>query len=421
MAGRMANGVLYSGTWSKTGGEHQAVRLSGTGGTLDFMLYRANSWRFTPAGAGGAAAYIGEAKEYASQLPDIARAMQSGGDLADSYRLQWLDFAEAIRVNREPSCSFEEAARAVKTCCTIVPATTAEPEVEALPADSPVISVILSVQGDWRLARRTVGHLRAQTICAQIELVLMAVSHHPITIPDGETAGFHSLQMIPMPPDSSVAQANAAGTRAASAPVVVFAEDHCFPEPDWAAALLNAHTNDYAAVGPEISNANPDGIVSWCDYLVGYGPWMSPCSPGQVPFLPGHNSSYKRAILLEYGERLEAMLEAETVLHYDLLRQGRKLYLEPAARASHVNFALWNVWLPVQFHCGRVFGGSRAQGWPLSRKLIYTAASPLIPLVRTARICRFTERALFYHEQYLVPIGAHAGHRWARPAVPHCL
>jgi hypothetical protein len=185
-----------------------------------------------------------------------------------------------------------------------------------------------------------------------------------------------------------VAQANATGIRAAAAEVVALAEDHCFPEPDWAAALIDAHARGYAAVGPEIANANPGSVVSWCDYLIGYGPWMSPCRAGHVPFLPGHNSSYKSAILLEYGDRLEAMLESETVLHYDLIHRGHTLYLEPGARAAHVNFAQWGVWMPVQYHCGRVFGGSRASQWNLSRKLIYGFASPLIPLVRAARICR---------------------------------
>jgi len=263
------------------------------------------------------------------------------------------------------------------------------PPAEAAPPETgPALSVILGVHESYATVRRTVRRLRAQTARGRIELVLVAVSDKPLEVPPDDLEGFFASKLVALAPGVSVAAANAAGTRAASAPVVAFAEDHCYPEPGWAAALLEAHKHGYAAVGPEIANANPGSVVSWCDYLIGYGFWMSPCRAGEAPFLPGHNSSYKRDELLAYGERLEAMLESETVLHFDLARRGRKLYLEPRARAAHVNFALWGAWLPVQYHCGRMFAGSRASDWGLGRKLFYAAASPLIPAVRAARLCR---------------------------------
>jgi hypothetical protein len=73
------------------------------------------------------------------------------------------------------------------------------------------------------------------------------------------------------------------------------------------------------------------------------------------------------------------------VLHYDLGRRGRTLYLEPRARVGHLNFALLPVWIKVQFHGGRVFAGFRAAEWSVLHKLFYAAASPLIPLVRFVR------------------------------------
>ena len=47
----------------------------------------------------------------------------------------------------------------------------------------------------------------------------------------------------------------------------------------------------------------------------------------EVDYLPGHNSSYKRDVLLGYGDRLESMMESETVLHWDLRAKGHRLYL----------------------------------------------------------------------------------------------
>ena len=60
----------------------------------------------------------------------------------------------------------------------------------------------------------------------------------------------------------------------AHAPIVALAEDHCFPEPGWADALIRAHQGPWAVVGPVVRNANPATIVSWCDFVIGYGPWM---------------------------------------------------------------------------------------------------------------------------------------------------
>lgn len=206
--------------------------------------------------------------------------------------------------------------------------------------------------------------------------------------PASDVSGFWGYQVIPVGPVTSIARANAAGVRHARAPLVALAEDHCFPEPSWAAALIAAHEGPWAVVGPAVRNANPSTVVSWCDFVVGYGPWMDPVTAGPARFLPGHNSCYKKAVLLAYGDRLDEMMEAETVLHFDLERRGYKLRLEPAARAAHTNFALASSWLPVMFHQGRLFGASRARAWGAARRLLYGAAGPLIPPVRLLRCLR---------------------------------
>jgi GT2 family glycosyltransferase len=171
--------------------------------------------------------------------------------------------------------------------------------------------------------------------------------------------------------------------------VVAFAEDHCFPDPGWAEALLECHAGDaVAAVGPVFRNANPRTLVSWCDFVIGYGPWIDLTTAGDQPFLAGHNSSYRRAVLLELDNQLEELLEAETVLHLELRSRGYRLVVEPRARAAHANFARLGSWLPVQYHCGRVFAARRARHWGRLRRVFYAGASPLIPVVRLVRALR---------------------------------
>jgi hypothetical protein len=261
------------------------------------------------------------------------------------------------------------------------------------PGTQPAISVVLPTTSDFGSIAATVRYLRRQSVADRLELVVVAMAR-PDFLPDiSACRGLWGVQLVHTERHSH-GHACAAGVRAARASVVAFAEDHCFPEPGWAEALLGAYTDvDVAAVGPIFRNANPGTLVSWCDFIIGYGPWIDPEAAGDPPFLAGHNSSYRREVLLALGERLAAALESETVLHLELRSQGRRLVVEPRARAAHTNFGRYDVWLPVQYHCGRVFAAERARRWGWPRRLFYAAASPLIPCVRLVRALRQLRRS----------------------------
>jgi Glycosyl transferase family 2 len=256
----------------------------------------------------------------------------------------------------------------------------------------PSLSVVLACTKGVDSVETTLRHLAGQTIASQIELIVVGPPNGRGAPAADVVDAFWGCEFVALASLDSIAQANAVGARAARAPVVALAEDHCFPEPRWAEALVEAHEGPWAAVGPAMVNANPGSAVSWADFLIGYGPWAEPVPTGEAPFLPGHNSSYKREVLLEYGEGLTGALEAETVLHLELRARGHRLLLCSAARARHVNFSLLRSWLRVQVHNGRVFAGARAQGWAPGRRALYAAASPLIPLVRLRRCARVARR-----------------------------
>lgn len=249
----------------------------------------------------------------------------------------------------------------------------------------PALSVILATPGDFGALRRTLAHLAAQTARDALELVIVATSRDTLQADADVLARFPRHAIVEIGDFVSLGAANAAGVRAATAPLVALAEDHCFADPDWAAHLMRAHDGPWAAVGPAVRNANPATVVSWADLFIGYGPWLEPVDRGEVAFLPGHNSSYKRAVLLEYGERLDALLTVETVLHWELRAKGYRLLLEPAARVAHTNFSLWSSWLPVLWLNGRAFAAERRNGMSIAARALYVAGAPLIPFVRLAR------------------------------------
>ena len=260
---------------------------------------------------------------------------------------------------------------------------------------TPELSVILVTPDRFETIRRTVSWLNVQALRHRLELVIIAPSLEELELDENELGGFHGFRVVEVGTVRSVAAGHAAGVREASAPVVVFAEDHSYPQPGWAEALIAAHREPWAAVGPVVANANPRSVVSWADFLPGYGPWLDPTPGGAVDYLPGHNSSYKRDLLLELGSDLEPMLNAESVLHWELQGRGHRLYLEPRAKTRHFNFSRLSSYLSATFLHARTFASERARGgrWRPLRRVAYAGAWPLIPLVRLRRVFRDVRRA----------------------------
>lgn len=251
---------------------------------------------------------------------------------------------------------------------------------------APRLSVIIATPNRYATIRKTIRHLLSQTIRHQLEIVIVASSRENLQLDENELVPFGRVQVVELGSLLSIGSANAAGIRRAQSAIIALAEDHCFPDPQWAERLTAAHQGPWAAVGPGVRNANPNTAVSWADLFIGYGPWLTPSPSREAEFLPGHNTSYKRAILLEYGDQLDSMMQAETVLHWDLRRKGYRLYMESTASVAHTNFSLWSSWGPAQLYNGRLFAGTRAREKPLSWRILFTVGAPLIPAVRLWRI-----------------------------------
>lgn len=252
----------------------------------------------------------------------------------------------------------------------------------------PAISVVLVTPDTWATIRRTAACIHAQTILSQIELVIVAPSAQVIDPTVPELDGFHSVRIVPAGSIHSVAKGNAIGAMAATSDIVAFIEEHAFPDVDWAAALVAAHRTPCAAASPVVRNAAPESAVAWADHLVSYGPWMDPSPSGPRDSLCWHNVSYKRRVLLESGEELEARLAAETNLHWHLRTRGETLWLASEARIAHLGFVHLKGALGEALYNGRAFAVSRSANWSFWRRLAYAVGSPLIPVIRLIRLAR---------------------------------
>lgn len=263
-------------------------------------------------------------------------------------------------------------------------------------ANSPDMSVVVVSLDGYARIRRTVAALRAQTAKRQLEIVIVAPSREVLRLDEADLQDFLSFQVVEVGPIRSTGGAVAAGFQRAQAPVVAYAEEHSYPFPTWAEALLLAHQQPWGAVGVAIVNANPDSIISWANLFSDFGPSVDPAVRGVTSHLPWHHGSYKRELLSGYdSEQLQNFMETEGLLHQALQARGYQLYLEPAAKSNHVNVSTMLSLIRCEFVGGRLFGAARVRHnkWSMARRLLYILGSPLIPVLRLRRTLQEVRRA----------------------------
>jgi hypothetical protein len=239
-----------------------------------------------------------------------------------------------------------------------------------------------------------VERLQAQREPEQIELVVVAEDADRFGLPDtapGSLGGIRIVEHSRMP----MRNARAAGVRAAAGDVIVIGETHAFPAPGWADALLNAHEQGWVIVTPALRNANPGRRLSWAGFLLNYGRWMDGMRARPIGSAAGYNSSYKRSALLAFDDELESLLWAGSVLHDRMRSRGWRFYFEPAAKVDHLNVTHPADWFAEIFIAARFLAGNRRREWPLLRRLVYVAGSPLLPglfVVRALPALRLARR-----------------------------
>jgi hypothetical protein len=254
------------------------------------------------------------------------------------------------------------------------------------------LSVILVVGERRDRAVGALASLLAQEDAGRLEILLLDLAPgEPAPLPGSERPGVLTVRL---PADTLFAAAKAEGVRRASAPVVAFLEEHCRTHAGWARALIEAHRGPWAGVGAEVHNGNPGSAVSRVVALMNYHPWLPPAPRAEFDMLPGHNASFKRDVLLAYGDHLKELMRAEIVLHGKLRADGHRLFLEPTARFEHINESSLPSIFRGYFLFHRCYGPMRAAtfGWSPARRLFYAAATPVIPIYFLVKLWRTLSR-----------------------------
>lgn len=252
----------------------------------------------------------------------------------------------------------------------------------------PSLSAIVVVGSRRERSQRVLNALGAQTIAASLEIIVvdLAADAPQLKTPPGVRTVYLSR-----PKTEPWARLRAEGLQCANAKVVAFIEDHCFPAPNWAEVLVEAHKGPWAAVGYSFTNANPKTYISRAGMIADYGLWAHPARHGPTSLLPGNNVSYKRDLLLSFGDQITIVLSPDFNIHETFIKRGLAMFVESRALAAHQNFSFLSDLLRANHAYCRLLAASRvqAQSWGELRRIAYGFGVPLgAPVMKFIRLMR---------------------------------
>ena len=258
--------------------------------------------------------------------------------------------------------------------------------------EKPFISLVLVAGPQRQRSQRALQSLLDQEAGSELEILLIDTGNAAAPLPGADDPRVRSIAARK---EQTYVAMRIAAINEAQGDVVAFLEEHAAVLPGWFNALKQAfRSGNWAGVGCEMHNANPGRGISNAVALMNYMTWTPPALPGSSRMLPGHNSAYRRDVLLSWHEELPMLLQSEVLLQWRICESGRQLRVEPSARIAHLNegriatichgYYLWN----------RCFGSSRARiyQWPLAKKLGRVLGTPLMPFVRLGKAAIFLLR-----------------------------
>jgi len=249
---------------------------------------------------------------------------------------------------------------------------------------APALSIVLVASEGFQSIARVVHYLSRQTARESIELILVGASTESLLRDSAPWVGqFHSIRAVENRKLDNVDVAGTPGIRAAQAPVVALIEDHAYPDPKWAAAILKAHEGPYVAVGSAFRNANPSSLLSWANLLMSYGSWSEPVHGGETTSISRHNVSFKKTAL-ENLPNLEDLFGRGGALLGTLRKNGGRFFLASDAIVEHVNFSRLLPTLTLRVQGARLSAASRArlEHWSVAKRAVYVLCGALIPFLR---------------------------------------
>lgn len=244
------------------------------------------------------------------------------------------------------------------------------------------LSVLIPAFHGYHSVAAALDAWEAQTCRDQLEILIMCP----------EDAGSAPVEPGSLPPGQIIVptgsallhEARAIAIQRAAADYIMLAEDHCLPDPDWAAAMLQRMAEGWDVICPALRPGNRHSCWSEGSFLIGYGEWMIPVEGGPVDVVCGWNVVVRTQLLRDSGPALVRELMVGAFLVRRLHSQGCRFYLENRACMQHFD-PTGPLRAPMFWVLGVGFGHIRAAHWPFAARLLYFLAAPAVALLHWKR------------------------------------
>jgi len=255
-----------------------------------------------------------------------------------------------------------------------------------VPSDSPRVSVVIASLVGAPFIDDCISSLEQQAKEWNAEVIVVACG--PAEYASRIALKFPWVRVIPRAARETVPELRKCGVAEAAGEVVAIIEEHCVAAPDWLTRLINAHAGgEYGVVGGPVVDHAYLRLRDWTVYFLEYNGYLPPWREGEEHDLGSANIAYSRALLMKYQDCLgDGYWEAG--LHPRLLADGVKFRPVPEMQVRHRGPFDYGYYLQQRYWFSRAFAGCRSQQLPLSRKIAYVVAAPLLPFLLLARMSK---------------------------------
>lgn len=254
-------------------------------------------------------------------------------------------------------------------------------------SSGPAVSVVVASTRSASLLGACLGSLVPQ--CARIGAELVVARSGDAIDIAGLARGYAGLRVVALPTGATIPQLRGAGMAMATGDIIALTEDNCIADPDWVDMLVSGATDDVDVVGGAIDNGRRERAMDWAAYFAEYG-YCAATRPGNgepAPKIAAANVAYSRRVVDQVVGWARSG-EWENVVHDRLGRQGSAMrFMRTAAVYQNSRTEFWP-FCRNRYDHGLAYAVSRLGEHPAASRLALLAASPLLPVLLTARIAR---------------------------------
>jgi GT2 family glycosyltransferase len=201
----------------------------------------------------------------------------------------------------------------------------------------PEISVVIPTRERAKSLARCLAALEAQTACDALEVVVVDDAGREAGAVKNAIGQPPGCRMVRGPGRGAAAARNL-GAAASRAPLVLFTDDDCEPEPGWAESLATALQGGVAAAaGSTVTNSGRDSLAVASQEVADYLTKSSLDRAGRTRFAASSNLGCRAEVLdkIPFDEDYPGSGGEDRDWCARLIEAGHELVLVPDARVDH--------------------------------------------------------------------------------------